>query len=340
MKLVNCYRKPISVFAMAAFTILICFWANPSPAVSSAPASDKKTAASLENKVSESSGFTELEKSIPAVKKGKKFPWLLAALGVGAVAVLIILLSKKKTSIQPPLENTVLTVNLGAGTTGAPAATASYNKGQAVNYSYTAQAGYVSLQVKLDDIGVPASGTVTMNNNHTLSVSATPLPVLAATPYNNTADVRFYTPYRSDHPGFDITARKEIAIRAPGSGSFRKKLYYHAGVPRWQVNCDIFVGDYTIECLFESGDRVTQETAHRQFDLLIAEGEVKAGDVLGTLIIAPGNERSYFHWGVRNTKTGLTECPLLYATPQVRAALLALLQRDLPGKKICFDQTF
>jgi hypothetical protein len=340
MKRVNFYRKPISVFLMATFAILICFWANPSPAASPAPASDKKSGTSLENKESESTGFTELEKSGPASKKRKKFPWLLATLGVGAVAVLIVLLSKKKTPLPSPLENMVLTVNLGAGTTGTPAVTASYNKDQVVNYNYTAQAGYVSLQVKLDGIGVSASGTVAMNSNHTLSVSATPVPLLAATPYYNAADVKFYTPYRIDHPGFDITARKEIAIRAPGSGRFRKKLYYHAGVPRWQVNCDILVGDYAIECLFEPGDHVPQETAQRQFDLLIAEGEVTAGDVLGTLIIASGNEHAYFHWGVRNTKTGLTECPLLYATPQVRDALLALLQRDLPGKKICFDQAF
>jgi hypothetical protein len=51
-------------------------------------------------------------------------------------------------------------------------------------------------------------------------------------------------------------------------------------------------------------------------------------------------EFSIFHWGVRNHKTGLTECPLLYATQTVRDALLALLHRDLPGKKICFDQNY
>jgi hypothetical protein len=36
----------------------------------------------------------------------------------------------------------------------------------------------------------------------------------------------------------------------------------------------------------------------------------------------------------------LTECPLLYATPQVRDALVLLIQRDLPGTHICFDQSF
>jgi hypothetical protein len=85
---------------------------------------------------------------------------------------------------------------------------------------------------------------------------------------------------------------------------------------------------------------VTEAEGRRQFDLLIPNGEVKAGDVLGTLIIAPGNEYSIFHWGVRNHKTGQTYCPLLYATQPVRDALLALIQRDLPGTKICFDQPF
>jgi len=138
----------------------------------------------------------------------------------------------------------------------------------------------------------------------------------------------------------DSTARKEITIRAPGSGRFVKELYYHSGVPRWQVNCQIFVGDYAIECLFEPGNQVPEAEARRQFDLLIPNREVKAGDVLGALIIAPGNEYSIFHWGVCNTKTGLTECPLLYATPLVRDALLAIIQRDLPGTQICFDQYF
>ena len=337
MKLVNFYRKPISIFIVVTFVFLLCVWANHSPA---APISKNQSRAETESKESENTGFIEMKKSEPVIRKAKNFPWLLAAIRVGAVVVLVVLLSKKKTPVAPPPEHMVLTVNIGSGTTGTPAATASYDKDEVVNYSYTAMAGYVGLQVKLDDAVVTASGAVTMNSNHSLSVSAIPLPELAALPYENSADVRFYTPYRSDHPGFDITARKEIIIRAPGSGRFVKELYYHSGVPRWQVNCQIFVGDYAIECLFEPGNQVPEAEARRQFDLLIPNGEVKAGDVLGALIIAPGNEYSIFHWGVRNTKTGLTECPLLYATPLVRDALLAIIQRDLPGTQICFDQYF
>jgi hypothetical protein len=337
MRSLNFYRKPISIFMIVTFTILLVFWADHSPA---APVSDKKSPASVENKGKENPGFYELKKSAPAIKKGKKFPWLLAALGVGTVVLLVVLLGRKKTQIAPPGEEMVLTVNLGVGATGTPAATSNYAKDAAVDYSYTAQAGFTGLQVKLDDAAVNASGTVTMNRSHALSVTAVPLPQLAALPYENPADIRFYTPYRVDHPGLDITARKEIVIRAPGTGRFVKELYYHPGVPRWQVNCQIFIGEYAIECLFEPGNQVPETEARRQLGLLIPNGEVKAGDVLGTLIIAPGNEYSIFHWGVRNTRTGLTECPLLYATPQVRDALVLLIQRDLPGTHICFDQSF
>lgn len=337
MRFLDLYRKPISIFMLVTFAILVCFWADHSPA---APVTDKKSTASLENKGNENPGFFELKKSAPVIKRGKKFPWLLAALGAGAVVVLVVLLSRKKVSANPSAEHMVLTVTIGTGTTGTPSATASYDKDEVVNYSYTDIAGYTNLQVKLDEVAVAPSGTVTMSRNHTLSVTAIPFPQLAALPYENSADIRFYTPYRADHPGLDITARKEIVIRAPGPGRFVKELYYHPGVPRWQVNCQIFIGEYAIECLFEPGNQVPETEARRQFDLLIPNGEVKAGDVLGRLIIAPGNDYSIFHWGVRNTRTGLTECPLLYATPQVRDALVSLIQRDLPGMHICFDQSY
>jgi hypothetical protein len=337
MRSLNVYRKPISIFMIVSFTILLCFWTDQSPA---APINKSQSTVETKNKEAEGGGFIEMKKPGPVLKKGKHFPWLLAALGTGAVVVLVVLLSRKKTAVTSPGENMVLTVNLGAGATGTPAATASYAKDAVVDYGYAAQAGFTSLLVKLDDAVANVSGTVTMSRNHTLSVTATPLPELAALPYENPADIRFYTPYRVDHPGLDITARKEITIHAPGSGRFEKVLYYHPGVPRWQVNCQIFIGEYAIECLFEPGNQVPEAEARRQFNLLIANGDVKAGDVLGTLIIAPGNEFSIFHWGVRNSKTSQTFCPLLYATAPVRSALLALIQRDLPGTQICFDQSF
>ena len=65
-----------------------------------------------------------------------------------------------------------LTVNLGVGTSGTPAATAKYKKGTAVSYNYTPKAGFGNLQVRLDGAVVPARGTVTMDSDHTLDVSA------------------------------------------------------------------------------------------------------------------------------------------------------------------------
>jgi len=107
MGFVNFYRKPISMFVMVAFTILLCFWANQSPAASAVPASGKKPATSLEKGGGESTGFFEQEKSKPVVKKEKKIPdWQLVVVGIVAVAViiLILVLELKNTKINlPPL---------------------------------------------------------------------------------------------------------------------------------------------------------------------------------------------------------------------------------------------
>lgn len=65
-----------------------------------------------------------------------------------------------------------LAVALGAGTAGTPAATASYALGTPVNYAYAPLAGFNGLQVLLDGTAAPASGTVTMNAAHALSVTA------------------------------------------------------------------------------------------------------------------------------------------------------------------------
>ncbi|MCX6557669.1 MAG: hypothetical protein NTW95_09620 [Candidatus Aminicenantes bacterium] len=108
------------------------------------------------------------------VKKKKKFPLLLVILGVGAVVVLIVLLTKKK--------KLTLTVNLGVGTIGFPGVTTIYTKGQVINYSYSSQADYGSLQVKLDNAVVSASGFVTMDRDHVLDVSAIKLTLTVSSP--------------------------------------------------------------------------------------------------------------------------------------------------------------
>jgi formylglycine-generating enzyme required for sulfatase activity len=100
----------------------------------------------------------------PLLKKHKRFPWLPVLLGVGAGVVLVVLLTKKKTQ--------TLTVNLGLGTSGTPAATATYKKGSAVSYNFTSNSGFGNLQVRLDGVLAPPIGSVTMDSDHTLDVSA------------------------------------------------------------------------------------------------------------------------------------------------------------------------
>jgi hypothetical protein len=166
-------------------------------------------------------------------------------------------------------------------------------------------------------------------------------PSLAATPYVDAGDVEFYRPFEPDHRGFDFSTRRDIVIRAPSDGRFEKKLYYHPGVPRWQVNATIYTGDSAIDCLFEPGEDVTEQQGRQQFEMLIPDGPVKAGDVLGRLFFVPGSRMAIFHLGVRvSTRGGEAECPLIYATPEVREALIALFRRDLPGQRICFDQSY
>jgi hypothetical protein len=81
--------------------------------------------------------------------------------------------SNTATLTVNPIPTFSLTVNLGAGTTGTPASTTSYPQGTAVSYGYALQADYNTLVVLLDGSPVAASGNVTMNAAHTLTVSAT-----------------------------------------------------------------------------------------------------------------------------------------------------------------------
>lgn len=102
----------------------------------------------------------------PGKKKKKKFPWLLVAGGVVIVTVVLILLLKKKKKYK-------LTVELFEGVQGAPVSGVhSYGKGTVVGYSYTSDSGYENPRVMLDGREVSSSGTVVMDGNHTLSVSA------------------------------------------------------------------------------------------------------------------------------------------------------------------------
>jgi len=107
--------------------------------------------------------FQEQE-GAPVVRKHKRFPWLPVILGVGAGVILVVLLTREKKQ--------TLTVDLKVGTTGTPAATAKFKKGAAVSYDYTPKTGFRNIQVRLDGMVVPARGTVTMDSDHTLNVTA------------------------------------------------------------------------------------------------------------------------------------------------------------------------
>ncbi len=196
----------------------------------------------------------------------------------------------------------------------------------------TAVAMVMILQVscRSDDSGESATGP-----------DAPLIPVLETTPYITPADVWVSARYTTTHPGVDVSARKDIPTRAMGDGIFHKQMYYHEGVPRWQVNAEITVGKYGIDYLFESGNSVTEAQAKTQFDMLIADGTpVKAGDLLGNLYLAPGQDHSYLHFGVRYAITGQAECLMPYCTPEVRTALLELYRRDNPGGQICYDHVY
>jgi hypothetical protein len=175
MKFLNFHRKPISMYVAIAFLAMVCFWANQRPVAAAAPAAEKGSTAALDKNEGEGTGFIESEESTPHAKKGKGFPWLIAALVVvaGGAALYFFVLKKK---------NYTLTVTVGEGVTGTPAAgTSSNKKGTVINYDYSLQSGYSNLTVTLDNAPIAASGTVTMNANHTLAASATKTYVLTVT---------------------------------------------------------------------------------------------------------------------------------------------------------------
>lgn len=74
-----------------------------------------------------------------------------------------------------PIGQPTLSVTLGEGSTGSPAATAKYPKGTDVPYAYSLQPGYRDLKVSLDGATAPVSGNLRMDADHTLSVSSTPI---------------------------------------------------------------------------------------------------------------------------------------------------------------------
>ena len=219
MKKVHYHRKYVSIFVMAAFTIMLCFWANQSPA------SEKNSRPSMASATEESPGFVEEEADSPAVKKGKKFPWLIvgAAVVIGAVAVYFLVRKKPKHT---------LTVSL-SGATGTPAASEKYKKDTKVAYSYTAESGYINLEVKLDGVAVPASGSVTMDKDHTLTATAVQHAAITvnSTPagakiYMNNADSGFTTPHTFQ---YNSAVTKTVLLRSCGYLDYSKTVTANLG---------------------------------------------------------------------------------------------------------------
>lgn len=122
--------------------------------------------------------------------KKKKFPWFWVTAGAVLLGVTIYLLIKKSKKYT-------LAVTMSNGVEGIPAVgTHSYRKGETVPYSFTAQNGFGNLTVLLDGTPTSSSGSINMNKNHTLSVSAEPLGFVVSTsqisvPENSTASFTF-----------------------------------------------------------------------------------------------------------------------------------------------------
>jgi hypothetical protein len=166
MKFSNLQRKTVSLIVLAAFVGLLHGWATPAQAATKAGNSETAIAQgdSGPNFIEAESGKT------PAISKGKKFPWLFVGLGVVVIGVALYFLVIKKT-------NYTLNVTLGAGCTGTPAATAAYKKGTVVTYNYTPLAGYGLVKVTVDGVAAASSGTITMDKDKTLAVTATALDI-------------------------------------------------------------------------------------------------------------------------------------------------------------------
>lgn len=156
--------------------------------------------------------------------KQKKFPWLAVGAIVIAGAAAFFLLSKKPKR--------TLTVTVSEGVDGTPiSGTSTYRNGAVVNYSYTLKSGYNALTVKLDGQDVAASGTITMDGNHTLTASASKTYTLAVTKgtgvdgtpdsgtpqYNDGTTVNYSYTLQS---GYKDLVVKLDGLEVPASGSF------------------------------------------------------------------------------------------------------------------------
>jgi hypothetical protein len=168
-------RKSVSIMVMVAFFSMMCFYSIPMHANQpvktekqekvKAAGSETEAEAEISEYYSRDDANVIEDEGYPGTNK-KKFPWLLVVGGVvvvGAVLYFTVFKTKKYD----------LTVTLGAGVTGTPAATQKYKKGTVVSYNYTPEAGYEQVSVKVDGVTQTGTGgTITMDAAHSISVTA------------------------------------------------------------------------------------------------------------------------------------------------------------------------
>jgi hypothetical protein len=215
MKFTDLGHKAVSLIVLIAFIALL--QGGPAPAQTTAAPGESRAKVTTGD---DTPGSFEVEAEAPAaIKKHKKFPWLMAALGAVAVGVTIYLLvHKKKTKYT-------LWANLDQGVTGSPQGQESYKNGQNVPYSYKARQGYFNLKVMLDGVEKPASGTIVMDRDHvifvsaeievtegvaTLQINSTPA---GAEIYIDSLDTGFVTPHTFS---FTDSSSKSIMLRQCG----------------------------------------------------------------------------------------------------------------------------
>jgi len=164
MKTMSVYQRQITWVLIGTFLLLTHSAATPLPG-SRTDAGKTETAAAATGTDDDTGAVEKAVKTGARVEK-KKFPWLLVAGSAVVIGVVLYLTVFKKSRYT-------LSITVGDGITGTPAnGESQYKKGTQVNYNYALTPGYTNLKVTLDGSTAAASGTLTMNADHTLAVSA------------------------------------------------------------------------------------------------------------------------------------------------------------------------
>jgi hypothetical protein len=137
-----------------------------------------------------------------------------------------------------------LTVTRGAGVSGSPSSgTYSYLDGSVVNYSYSQLLGYFGMVCLLDGNPVVPMGSVTMNADHTLTVSANPGLELEWLFTGNAQDTSGKGRHGTAFNATLTTDHKSVANRAyyfNGTNAYIQGPNFHAQVGN-QITCSFWV---------------------------------------------------------------------------------------------------